>query len=160
MDTLYDPGMHFDPPVLTGPTCGGVACSANTSAGRYLGVTPGCAQPRRYAIGFNQTVTAGATVSIVQRLQECFRPDKLVIPSNIGVDFLIQRILVGAQNQSVVAAGAISAAAFSEAAQENLLFFDLVKPGIDFTLEVTNTSAGDLNFNATFFGTTVEGPGR
>ena len=71
---------------------------------------------RRFPLGFQPTtVLAGSTSNIPAAPQDMFRPERLVIPSDIAFDFGVQDVKVGNTSQ-LVSGGEVPAAIFTEVA--------------------------------------------
>src|SRR5512147_744539 len=85
------------------------------AAGALLrGVPPRAS--REYALGLGSTSVAGSSsANINVQPQVIFRPERLVVPSNLAVDFLITDIKVG-KNSQLVSTGALPAVMFTETA--------------------------------------------
>ena len=108
------------------------------------------------ALGFTSlAVGAGATANITSRPQVIFRPERLVIPSSIAANFIVDDIRIG-KNSQFTAAGAIPAELFAENAVGVRLKMDTAQISQDIVLSVTNTSAGALDFYAGMIGSAIE----
>ena len=106
--------------------------------------------------GFDVTlVPAGLQAVIVRRPQVFFRPERLVIPSDIGGIFRVNDIKVGKEPVFVVS-GSAPGRAFSENATANQMRPTTAGISQDITLIVTNTSGSDQDFEAWMQGTSVE----
>jgi hypothetical protein len=117
---------------------------------------PVTVQPRTYplSIASSGTVAASATVVLTARAQAAFKPQRFVVPSTIAPNFLINSIKIGARPQTVDGADTgIPAEVFSEVAQNNLMDFDSIQPGIDLYVTVTNLDTQNAHaFRGTFIG--------
>jgi len=125
---------------------------------RAVGVVDRPATRRReYPIGFEalaDTPPAGVT-TVEARPQISFRGERLVIPSDISLFFVMDDLVVG-KNSQLVAVGAIPAATFSEVGVGVRLNLDTANVGNLISLRVRNISADDQRFRATIIGTAVE----
>lgn len=111
---------------------------------------------REYVIGFDTTsVAAGATASPSKRPQVLFRPERIVIPSNIALDFVVVDVKVG-KNSQFVQSGEVPAVVFTEGSFGVRLKMDTVQVSMDLTLTVRNTSGNTRNFTAAVIGPAVE----
>lgn len=122
---------------------------------RPLVSNPPPTQGRDLVIGFQSlAVGAGATLDVTQRPQVVFRPERIVIASSIAADFTVADIKIGNKSQ-LVSSGPIPAEAFAQTAFGVEMMMDTCDISQDFILEVTNTSAGALDFRAAVFGKAV-----
>jgi hypothetical protein len=113
---------------------------------------PQLVQPRVYPLSLKVVVPAGATLTATARAQAAFKAQRFVVPSSIAPFFVINQIKIGARLQTVDGSDTgTPAEVYSEVAQNNLVDFDTIQPGIDVNVQVTNTSANQL----TFFGTLI-----
>ncbi len=101
------------------------------------------------------TIAAAATVNVTSRPQVTFRPDRLVIAATVAASFLINSFFIGRNNQSIGNV-AVPAEAFTQGAFGVRLKLDTAQISQDVVLNVTNTSAGALRFNAVLIGPSVE----
>jgi hypothetical protein len=107
---------------------------------------------RRYPLGFVPTdVLTGQTLSIPAAPQNLFRPERLVIPSDIAFDFGVTDIKVGNTSQFVQNTE-VPAVLFSEVAINTNVYFDSANIGNQVSVQVRNKSAGTLNFTAGLIG--------
>lgn len=109
---------------------------------------------RRYPLGFVPTeVDSGDAATIPAAPQNLFRPERLVIPSDIAFDFGVQDIKVGNQSQfaqSVEVPGAV----FSEVSIDTNVTFDTAEVGNQISILVRNKGVtDDLEFTAAAIGT-------
>lgn len=112
---------------------------------------------RRLVLGMvsNGTVAATAAATITSRPQTiAFKPDRLVIPSSIGPDFILTDIKVGNSSQ-LVQSGELSAETFGPLVTESLVDFDTVQTSQDFVLQIQNISGAARTFRATVYGRSV-----
>lgn len=118
------------------------------------------ASAREHVIGFGPTlVTAKSTAIFQAQPQVVFRGTRLIIPSSLAENFVINDIRVGRDSQKISAAS-IPATAFSELAVGVHLGLDTATPGILITLSVTNTSSEDQTFSGALIGTTLQAEER
>lgn len=111
---------------------------------------------REYALGLGSTSVAGnASANINVQPQVIFRPERLVVPSNIAVDFLITDIKVG-KNSQLVSTGALPAVMFTENAFGVRLKMDTAQISMFVTISVTNQNANARNFQGGLVGPAVE----
>ena len=111
---------------------------------------------REYVIGFDTTsVAAGANASPSKRPQVLFRPERIIIPSNIALDFVVVDVKVG-KNSQFVQSGEVPAVVFTEGSFGVRLKMDTVQVSMDLTLTVRNTSGNTRNFTAAVIGPAVE----
>lgn len=125
------------------------------AAGALLrGVPPRSA--REYALGLGSTSVAGASsANINVQPQVIFRPERLVVPSNLAVDFLITDIKVG-KNSQLVSTGALPAVMFTEVAFGVRLKMDTAQISMFVTVSVTNQNPAARNFQGGIVGPAVE----
>ena len=111
---------------------------------------------REYALGLGSTSVAGnSSANINVQPQVIFRPERLVVPSNIAVDFLITDIKVG-KNSQLVSTGALSAVMFTENAFGVRLKMDTAQISMFVTISVTNQNPAARNFQGGLVGPAVE----
>lgn len=111
---------------------------------------------REFIIGFGVTsVAASGSSTITQRPQVLFRPERVVIPSNIALDFMVTDIKVG-KNSQFTANGEVPAVVFSETSFGVRLKMDTCQISMDITLSIRNLSANARNFTAAIIGPAVE----
>ncbi len=111
---------------------------------------------REYALGLGSTsVTGNSSANINVQPQVIFRPERLVVPSNIAVDFLITDIKVG-KNSQLVSTGALPAVMFTEQAFGVRLKMDTAQISMFVTVSVTNQNAQARNFQGGLVGPAVE----
>jgi hypothetical protein len=125
------------------------------AAGALLrGVPP--RQSREYALGLGSTSVSGSSsANINVQPQVIFRPERLVIPSNLAVDFLITDIKVG-KNSQLVSTGALPAVMFTEVAFGVRLKMDTCQISMFVTLSVTNQNPAARNLQGGIVGPAVE----
>jgi len=111
---------------------------------------------REYALGLGSTTVAGnSSANINVQPQVIFRPERLVVPSNIAVDFLITDIKVG-KNSQLVSTGALPAVMFTENAFGVRLKMDTAQISMFVTISVTNQNPQPRNFQGGLVGPAVE----
>ena len=125
------------------------------AAGALLrGVPP--RNSREYALGLGSTSVAGnSSANINVQPQVIFRPERLVVPSNLAVDFLITDIQVGKTSQ-LVSTGALPAVMFTEVAFGVRLKMDTCQISMFVTISVTNQNPAARNFQGGIVGPAVE----
>ena len=108
---------------------------------------------RRYPLGVVPTnVTAGSQSQIPASPQNLFRPERLVIPSDIAFELGVVDIKVGNVSQFVQSAE-VPAALFSEVAINTGVNFDTAEIGNQIAVTARNKSAATIEFSAGFVGT-------
>ena len=111
---------------------------------------------REYALGLGSTsVGGGNSANINVQPQVIFRPERLVVPSNVAVDFLITDIKVG-KNSQLASTGALPAVMFTETAFGVRLKMDTAQISMFVTISVTNQNANARNFQGGFVGPAIE----
>ena len=111
---------------------------------------------REYALGLGSTSVAGnSSANINVQPQVIFRPERLVVPSNLAVDFLITDIKVG-KNSQLVSTGALPAVMFTEVAFGVRLKMDTCQISMFVTISVTNQNPAARNFQGGIVGPAVE----
>lgn len=111
---------------------------------------------REYILGFDSTAVPGSTsANITKRPQVIFRPERVVIPSSVGVDFQMVDIKVG-KNSQFSASGEVPAVVFAETSFGVRLKMDTCQVSMDVTLSVRNTNLNLRNFTAAIIGPAVE----
>lgn len=108
---------------------------------------------RRYPLGVVPTsISAGDTETIPTTPQNLFRPERLVVPSDIAFDVGITDVKVGNQSQ-FVETSEVPGTLFSEVAINTGVTFDTAEIGNQISLSVRNKSLSDVEFTAGFVGT-------
>jgi hypothetical protein len=111
---------------------------------------------REYALGLGSTsVTGNSSANINVQPQVIFRPERLVVPSNVAVDFLITDLKVG-KNSQLASTGALPAVMFTETAFGVRLKMDTAQISMFVTISVTNQNANARNFQGGLVGPAVE----
>ncbi len=125
------------------------------AAGSLLrGVPP--RNSREYALGLGSTSVSGnSSANINVQPQVIFRPERLVVPSNLAVDFLITDIKVG-KNSQLVSTGALPAVMFTETAFGIRLKMDTCQIAMFVTVSITNQNPAARNFQGGIVGPAVE----
>lgn len=108
-------------------------------------------------LGFDSVtdIPPGETRPVVARPQVIFRGERLVIPSSIAGDFVIEDIRVG-NRPMFAASGGNSALVFAEGANGVRLQMTTAQPGIDIVLLASNVSGAARRFRATLIGKGAE----
>jgi hypothetical protein len=116
-------------------------------------VQRGLERKRRYPLGFVPTnVLAGVTQNIPAAPQNLFRPERLVIPSDIAFDFGVPDIKIGNQSQ-LVQDVELPGAIFSEVSIDTGVHFDTAEVGNQISCRARNKSAVAIEFSAAVLGT-------
>lgn len=116
-------------------------------------VNRGLSRRRRYPLGFVPTnINAAATVLVPSAPQNLFRPERLVIPSDIAFDLGVVDIKVGNQSQ-LVQSVEVPAAVFSEVAEDTNITFDTAEVGNQISVQARNKSVAAVEFTAGLIGT-------
>ena len=116
-------------------------------------VNNGVNKRRRYPIGFVPTDIAGTTAALIPAApQNLFRPERLVIPSDIAFDFGVRDVKVGNQSQFVQSVE-VPGALFTEVSIDTNVAFDTAEVGNQISVDVRNKTAGTINFSAGSIGT-------
>lgn len=111
---------------------------------------------REFIIGLGITAIPGnGSAQIGVQPQVIFRPERIVIPSNIAVDFMLTDIKVGKDSQ-LVSPGAIPAVVFVENAFGVRLKMDTAQIAQFITLLITNTNLQPRNFSGAIIGPAVQ----
>lgn len=116
-------------------------------------VNNGVNKRRRYPIGFVPTDIAGTTAALIPAApQNLFRPERLVIPSDIAFDFGVRDVKVGNQSQFVQSVE-VPGALFTEVSIDTNVAFDTAEVGNQISVDVRNKTATTINFSAGSIGT-------
>lgn len=108
---------------------------------------------RRYPLGVvPTTITTGDTETIPTTPQNLFRPERLVIPSDIAFDVGVTDVKVGNQSQ-FVETSEVPGSLFSEVAINTGVTFDTAEIGNQISVQIRNKSLSDIEFVAGFVGT-------
>ena len=111
---------------------------------------------REYALGLGSTSVAGtSSANINVQPQVIFRPERLVVPSNLAMDFLITDIKVG-KNSQLVSTGALPAVMFTEQAFGVRLKMDTAQISMFVTVSGTTPNPAARNFQGGLVGPAVE----
>ncbi|MDX2086344.1 MAG: hypothetical protein SFX73_00785 [Kofleriaceae bacterium] len=125
-------------------------------AGGAVTRRPDPSKVRTYPPNFDSVteVPAGAVIPVTQRPQVMFRPEMLIVPSNIGGDFLLMSLTVG-KNPQAAAVSPGSCLVYSEMRGGGRIVCDTATMH-DITLMVQNIGSAARRFLATIEGTAVE----
>jgi hypothetical protein len=116
-------------------------------------VKTGLDRRRRYPLGFVPTTVPALTSALIPSApQNLFRPERLVIPSDIAFDIGVVDIKVGNQSQ-LVQSVEVPGALFSEVAIDTNVTFDTAEVGNQVSVQARNKSAADIEFTAGLIGT-------
>lgn len=108
---------------------------------------------RRYPLGVvPTTITSGSNATIPTTPQNLFRPERLVIPSDIAFDIGVTDVKVGNQSQ-FVETSEVPGSLFSEVAINTGVTFDTAEIGNQISVALRNKSLADVEFTAGFVGT-------
>lgn len=108
---------------------------------------------RRYPLGVvPTTITSGDNATIPTTPQNLFRPERLVIPSDIAFDIGVTDVKVGNQSQ-FVETSEVPGSLFSEVAINTGVTFDTAEIGNQISVALRNKSLADVEFTAGFVGT-------
>ncbi len=112
---------------------------------------------RQTPLGFPTTeIVAEATANVVTTTQVLFRGRRLVIPSDIAADVLVNDLRIG-KNSQFPSSGPVPGRVFSEAAVGVDLSLDTAQVSQSIALNVTNTdTVTDMTFNAALLGDSLE----
>jgi hypothetical protein len=111
---------------------------------------------REYPIGFGPVVVgAGLIGTITVQPQIVFRPERLIVPSDIAGQFDLVDIIVG-KNPQMAATGPIAARTFDEQSVGVRLRMDTCQISQQIILRAQNTGGAPATFRATMIGTAVE----
>jgi hypothetical protein len=111
---------------------------------------------RRYPIGFvSLAVPASGTVNVTATPQVPFRGQRLTIPGTIAINFVINSLVIGKDNQ-FAGSGAIPATTFAENAVGEDMNLDTAQIGNTIVLNVSNIdTVAAHDFRATVLGDAV-----
>lgn len=116
-------------------------------------VKRGLDRRRRYPLGVvPTTIASGDTSTIPTTPQNLFRPERMVIPSDIAFDVGVADVKVGNQSQ-FVETSEVPGSLFSEVAINTGVTFDTAEIGNQISVAVRNKSLADVEFTAGFVGT-------
>ena len=111
---------------------------------------------REYVLGLGSTEVEGgrsATISVPSQVN--FLPERLVVPSDVAVDFLIVDIQVDKKSQ-LVSSGGVPAVLFTDMVFDARLKMDVVAAGMFVSVTVVNQAKEPRTFAAGVVGTVVE----
>lgn len=108
---------------------------------------------RRFPLGFvsNGTILAGDSATITSRPQVLFKGQRLVVPSDVAGDFVVDDVKVGKDSQ-FVAEGAIPARILQENAVDCYFELDTAQISQDISISVTNIGGAPRTFRAGLIG--------
>jgi len=111
---------------------------------------------REYALGLGSTSIAGkSSARINVKPQLIFRPERLLVPSWLAMDFLVTDLRIGRRSQ-LVPKGAIPAVMFTENAFGVRLRMDTAHPSMFITISLANLNRSARNFQGAIIGPAVE----
>lgn len=114
---------------------------------------------REYYLGFDSgaaLIPAGGFQNVVNRPQVVFRPERLLVPSDIAGSFTIDSLVVGKNNQSASLAAGAPARVFDERAVGVRLMLDTAQISMDVMIGVTNIGGAAARFRAAMIGPAIE----
>lgn len=112
---------------------------------------------RRFPMGFESAgaIAPGTSVVIVSRPQVLFRGERLIVPSDIAGDFVLDDLKIG-KNSQLVAEGAIPCRSLQENSVDAQMQLDTAQVSQDISLAVTNISGAARTFRASLVGRAAE----
>lgn len=112
---------------------------------------------RQYPLGFPTTAIAAsvAGTTVTATTQVLFRGRRLIIPSKIANQILVNDLRIG-KNSQLPSTGPVPGRAFTEKAVGVDLALDTAQVSQNISLNVDNTSAAALTFNAALLGDAME----
>jgi len=111
---------------------------------------------REYALGLGSTSIAGrSSARINVKPQVIFRPERLLVPSWLAMDFLVTDLKIGRRSQ-LVPKGAIPAVMLTENAFGVRLRMDTAHPSMFITISVANLNRSARSFQCAIIGPAVE----
>ncbi len=110
---------------------------------------------RRFPLGLpTLSIVAGATQELRTQPQFLFRPERLIIPSDIAFDLRITDVRVGTQSQ-FASTDPIPAAVFTEVSVNTAISFKTAEVGNLLSFTAFNASGAPVNFTAAVIGTSA-----
>jgi hypothetical protein len=110
---------------------------------------------RKFPLGFPVVaIPAGGSALLETNPQFVFRPERLVVPSDIAFDIRLQDVKVGTQSQ-FVSTDPVPAAVFSEVAINTGISFKTAEIGNGVSFTAINIAAQQTLFSAAIIGTSV-----
>jgi hypothetical protein len=111
---------------------------------------------RVYALGLGSTLVAGRSSATI-RFQPpiTFRPERLIVPSNLAVDFLVNNIKVGKRSQ-LLSTGALPAVIFDESSFGIRLKGNICRPSMFIAVSMTNQNRTARSFQGGIVGAAFE----
>lgn len=134
------------------------AAIANKLAqGSLLTRTDTPTRAREYPIGFVSAipVPAGGTATVISRPQIVFRGERLLIPSDIAGQFVVNQLIVG-KNPQQVSSDPIPGRVFDERGVGVRMSMDTAQISQDIAILVTNIGGAPATFRAAIIGAAVE----
>jgi hypothetical protein len=133
----------------------GVCPPANCNPGQFTPLYNG--PLRRKFLNMRETLAANETAVIIATPQEKIQISCLMVPSSIGTIFTVDDVSIGTYNQNVAPGTGALAQVFSEVAIPacGYLFDVICDIGLQVRLTVTNLTAEEQEFFATFIGCSV-----
>lgn len=112
---------------------------------------------REYPIGFlsNGPILPGLSAQVISQPQIVFRPERIVIPSDIAGQFQLDQVIVGKNNQ-FVASQPIPGRVFAENGVGVRLQMDTAQISQNIVMQVTNIGGAAATFRAAIIGPAVE----
>lgn len=112
---------------------------------------------RVFPLGFESatTILGGASASITSRPQVIFKGQRLVVPSDVAGQFVLDDVKVGKDSQ-FVAEGSIPARVLQENAVDVAFELDTAQISQDITISVTNIGGAPATFRAALIGQAAE----
>ena len=119
-------------------------------------ISTGLNKRRRYPLGFVPTSIPASTSALIPSApQNLFRPERLVIPSDIAFDIGVRDIKVGNQSQ-LVQSVEVPGALFSEVAIDTNVTFDTAEVGNQVSVDARNKTLAAIEFTAGLIGTVAK----
>jgi hypothetical protein len=119
-------------------------------------VQTGLNRRRRYPLGFVPTdILTTASELVPAAPQNLYRPERLVIPSDIAFDIGVRDIKVGNQSQ-LVQSVEVPGSIFSEVAIDTDVAFDTAEVGNQVSVDARNKSGATVEFSAALIGTVAK----
>ena len=131
---------------------GNMAPQGNPRAGQVI--QKGYTRKRRQVVGFASAAAIAAATqgSAIAQPQTLFRGRKLIIPSTLAPNFLVDNIQIGVQSQFAAASSIPGESFLPQTTGDDNLTMDTCNPGIQITILATNVSGAPLQFRAAMFG--------
>lgn len=161
---VYDPHSHPTPPPPRARTVGdlyGAPANDTPPLLRRMGMKAKRREPALLMLSFGPLSIAGnSTANICAGPQVLFKPMRLVVPPEVGVDFYLSDLQIGRMSQFANPGGAISMSAFpplpvKEQPINNLKGMPCVMVGQSIYMTVQNHNPACRNFTALVYGVTL-----